>query len=624
MFPEGGNLTVVKKFSSQKDGGLFQLFFWLKVLWQKSPSFVFVSLAVIPTSVVISLLTAYLPSALVDDITAQRSLAEVLKTLGLTGGLLTALYVLQDWLRSTQQLKNRRICQNNALPLIQSAMTAEYSRIEHPDFQSEFMKLQQLHLWEDVYTLRFLKAFSETAIAVVSLVLFTGMLSGLSPLILLLIVAASLFSYATGAWCNRWENEHRHTWWALDLKMEYLARNLSSYKAAKDVHLYHMAPWLKKLYDRELKERLHYTVQMQAIYYLWGAAYAVSWLLFNVASYFYLIYCVWTGTIDVPTFLLYLGILNQFLQNCYRLVHNIKSLHEEALYVGEHRALAQRLRAEEETGKIPLVLLDGQLPCIEFRNVSFQYEGSDVPVIRNLNLTIRPGENLALVGLNGAGKTTFIKLLCGFYDPTEGQILADGVDRTRYTRESWFRCFSGVFQETGFFPLSLEENLAPESLPKTASEKARLQECLRLAGLSRKLDSLPDGLKTLYGAGILGGAADFSGGEIQKFLLARSLYKRAGVLVLDEPTAALDPLAESELYETYHRLSRGKTTVFISHRLASTRFCDRILLMENGEIAEAGTHEELLAKGESYARMYRIQSKYYQQAQAGLEGDMIL
>src|SRR5699024_10964532 len=142
-----------------------------------------------------------------------------------------------------------------------------------------------------------------------------------------------------------------------------------------------------------------------------------------------------------------------FLQNCYRLVHNIKALHEEALYVGEHRALAQRLRAEEETGKIPLVLLDGQLPCIEFRNVSFQYEGSDVPVIRNLNLTIRPGENLALVGLNGAGKTTFIKLLCGFYDPTEGQILADGVDRTRYTRESWFRCFSGVFQETGFFPL---------------------------------------------------------------------------------------------------------------------------------------------------------------------------
>ena len=170
---------MVKKFSSQKDGVLFQLFFWLKVLWQKSPSFVFVSLAVIPTSVVISLLTAYLPSALVDDITAQRSLAEVLKTLGLTGGLLTALYVLQDWLRSTQQLKNRRICQNNALPLIQSAMTAEYSRIEHPDFQSEFMKLQQLHLWEDVYTLRFLKAFSETAIAVVSLVLFTGMKSGL-------------------------------------------------------------------------------------------------------------------------------------------------------------------------------------------------------------------------------------------------------------------------------------------------------------------------------------------------------------------------------------------------------------------------------------------------------------
>ncbi len=615
---------MAKKTSAKKEGVLSQLSYWLNILWHESPSYICISLLSIPLAVGISLLSAWLPSVLVDDITAQRPISVMIKNLALTGGGLAALYVAQDWVRSSLRIRERRISQDTSLRLIRSALSAPYSRIEHPDFQSQFMKLQQFHLWEGVYTQKFLEAFSETAIALVSLLLFTGMLSGLSYWILLLIAASSLLSYAAGVWCNRWEEEHRHTWWALDVKMEYLAKNLSSYQAAKDVHLYRMAPWLKKLYDKELKDRLGYTVKMQAIYYLWGAAYALSWLVCNAASYFYLIYCVWTGKIDVPTFVLYLGILDRFLENCGLVVHNVKDLHEAALYVREHRELARRLRAEDETGKEVLRLPKGTLPTIEFRNVSFQYEGSSFPAVHGLNLTLHPGENLALVGLNGAGKTTFIKLLCGFYDPTEGEILINGISRARYTRESWFRCFSGVFQETGFFPLSLEENLSPESLPQTDSEKARLKECLRMAGLSEKADSLADGLKTLYGAGVLEGAADFSGGEMQKFLLARSLYKQAGILVLDEPTAALDPLAESELYEQYSRLSRDKTTVFISHRLASTRFCDRILLMENGEIAEEGTHESLLKQGGSYARLFSLQSKYYQQAQAGLEGDMIL
>ena len=230
------------------------------------------------------------------------------------------------------------------------------------------------------------------------------------------------------------------------------------------------------------------------------------------------------------------------------------------------------------------------------------------------------GENLALVGLNGAGKTTFIKLLCGFYDPTEGEILVDGVNRSRYTKESWIRCFSGVFQETGLFPLTLRENLMPEG----KEDSRRVKECLELADLKEKLEKLPEGLDTLFGAGVLEGAADFSGGEVQKLMLARALYKQAPFLVLDEPTAALDPLAESELYEKYYRLSKEKTTVFISHRLASTRFCDRILLLENGKVTESGTHRELMEKQGSYAAMYRLQSKYYQQAEAGLEGDMEL
>lgn len=596
------------------------LLFWLKRLWKKSPLFVCLYLAEIPVWVGIYLLDAYLPSVLTEQVLAGSSAGAAAGRILLLGGSLAALYVFQDWLQKTEKVKNNRISRANAEELIGRAMNAEYKKIETPGFQNEFMKIQQLHLGAGTYSDRFLRVFVNVATAVISLLLFLGMLSGLSPWILVIIAAGAVISHLVGLRGNRWESEHRHTWWELDLKMEYLGQKLSSYEAAKDVHLYNMAPWLKKRYDRELKQRLHYTVKMQANYYLIGATYGLTSVIGQTVSWLYLIFCAAEGRIDAAQFVLYTGILLRFTGEVHTLIYSIRALHEQALYVDEQKKLEALLEPEEESGKKTLVLEKGHLPVIEFRNVTFAYEGSETPVLRNLNLTISPGENLALVGLNGAGKTTFIKLLCGFYDPTGGEILVDGTDRRTYTRQSWFACFSGVFQETGFFPMSVGENIAPEE----KRDEERLKECLRLAGMEKKLENLPEGLDTLFGVGILDGAADFSGGELQKLMLARSLYKRSLFLVLDEPTAALDPIAENEMYERYHELSAGKTTLFISHRLASTRFCDRILLLENGQIAEEGTHGELLGRNGKYAQMYRVQSKYYEQADAGLEGEVIL
>lgn len=596
------------------------LLFWLKRLWKKSPLFVCLYLAEIPVWVGIYLLDAYLPSVLTEQVLAGSSAGAAAGRILLLGGSLAALYVFQDWLQKTEKVKNNRISRANAEELIGRAMNAEYKKIETPGFQNEFMKIQQLHLGAGTYSDRFLRVFVNVATAVISLILFLGMLSGLSPWILVIIAAGAVISHLVGLRGNRWESEHRHTWWELDLKMEYLGQKLSSYEAAKDVHLYNMAPWLKKRYDRELKQRLHYTVKMQANYYLIGATYGLTSVIGQTVSWLYLIFCAAEGRIDAAQFVLYTGILLRFTGEVHTLIYSIRALHEQALYVDEQKKLEALLEPEEESGKKTLVLEKGHLPVIEFRNVTFAYEGSETPVLRNLNLTISPGENLALVGLNGAGKTTFIKLLCGFYDPTGGEILVDGTDRRTYTRQSWFACFSGVFQETGFFPMSVGENIAPEE----KRDEERLKECLRLAGMEKKLENLPEGLDTLFGVGILDGAADFSGGELQKLMLARSLYKRSLFLVLDEPTAALDPIAENEMYERYHELSAGKTTLFISHRLASTRFCDRILLLENGQIAEEGTHGELLERKGKYVQMYRVQSKYYEQADAGLEGEVIL
>lgn len=246
---------------------------------------------------------------------------------------------------------------------------------------------------------------------------------------------------------------------------------------------------------------------------------------------------------------------------------------------------------------------------ITLRDVTFHYPESGEEIFSHLNLTVHAGEKLAVVGLNGAGKTTLVKLVCGFYDPDEGEVLLNGVNIKTFNRREYYRLISGVFQDFSLLAATVAENVA-QSLDGVDMERVR--RCIGMAGLKRKAESLPQGYDTLLDRTVYEEAAELSGGELQRLMLARLLYKDSPIIVLDEPTAALDPIAESDIYQSYNELTREKTAIFISHRLASTRFCDRILLIADGEIAEEGTHEELLQAGKRYAELFALQSRYYQ------------
>ena len=254
---------------------------------------------------------------------------------------------------------------------------------------------------------------------------------------------------------------------------------------------------------------------------------------------------------------------------------------------------------------------------IELKNVSFRYEKSQPYVLKNFSLMIRPGEHLAVVGLNGAGKTTLIKLICGLIDPTDGQVLYNGKPITEYNRVELYQMYSAVFQQFSIMPVTVEEIVA--EAPTVQVDSERVKKCLELAGMWERIQKLPDKLQSQYGRTIYDEGIEFSGGETQKLLLARSIYKSAPILLLDEPTAALDPIAESELYQKYNQISEGKTAVFISHRLASANFCDRIILIENGAICEEGTHRELLAKKGKYYNLFELQAKYYREEEVAGE-----
>lgn len=599
------------------------LLYWLKVLYRESPGFVWLYLAGIGVTIGISLLEVYMPSALVTDITAGGSIEKILLDLVFLGGGMLCLYLLQNWMGMTANILELRIGIKQALRIAEVSLDTDYNNVERADFPEQFWLLVNRHMGGQAYTGRFLGAFTSAATAIIGMILYTGMLSGLSLWILLVVIGGTAVSYWIGIRCNKWDAANRHKWLTLDYKMVYLSRSTGSYEAAKDVHLYWMPPWLRKLFSQELKQRLKYTVRQQANYFFGGAVNGFCQMIWEGTAYLYLIYLVCSGELDAGGFVLYFGLITGFASWCSSIVNGMKELHEEASYVEEERRFLDRLQKDCREEKEELVLKEGYVPEITFDHVSFQYEGAEAPVIRNLSLTLKPGENIALVGLNGAGKTTFIKLLCGFYDPTEGRILIDGEERSRYSRESWLKYFSGVFQDGELFPLSLEENLVLGG----KTEESRLRDCLKMADLEEKMTNLPGGLKTIFGRDSYEDAVEFSGGELQKMMLARALYKQAPILVLDEPTAALDPLMESQLYERYRSFSRGRTTVFISHRLASTRFCDRIVLIEEGTAAETGAHEELLAQKGKYAWMFELQSKYYrkkeEQIEAGLEGEEV-
>lgn len=607
-----------KKRKKDGRGAVENLLYWLKVLYREAPGFVWLYLAEIAVTLGISLLGVYMPSVLVADITAGGGAQRVIRDVALLGGGLACLHLMSKWLEQTKQIGAGKIRLGQTVRLAQATLDADYAAIESPEYTEEFWQLAERHFYSGEYGPQFMQAHASLASAVIGMVLYVGMLSQLSLWLPLLVIAGTALKYMVGIRCNKWDMKNRHKWWELDNKMQYLASELSSTAAAKDVHLYWMPPWLEKKYDIELKQRIRHTVRQQLNYYVEGTVDLFIRMIWEGAAYLYLIWTVCQGGLDAAGAVLYLGVITGFAQWCDSIVSGMRELHKESTYVEEERRFLDRMKTQEGQ-KEELVIREGHIPEITFEHVTFQYRGADSPVIHDLNLTLHPGENIALVGLNGAGKTTFIKLLCGFYDPTEGRILMDGADRCKYSRKSWIRYFSGVLQDVELFPMSVEENLAPGG----ERNREKMWECLEMADLADRMRRFPGGLETMFGKEDYEGAADLSGGEKQKLMLARALYKTAPMLVLDEPTAALDPLMESELYQRYCDFSEHRTSVFISHRLASTRFCDRVLLMEDGRITEEGTHEQLLEKDGRYAWMFRLQSKYYQQQEAGLEGEEV-
>jgi len=396
--------------------------------------------------------------------------------------------------------------------------------------------------------------------------------------------------------------------------MQYVVSAADDIRAAKDIRLYRMAAWLDGIYDRNLKGLMGWYRRYTAKLFGVSAADSAMTLVREGVTYAFLLYLALNGKITVAEFVLYFNAVAGFSAWLGSMLGQIAGVQRLNQSMNRFRSYLEYPEHYLREGGKPVG--DFETPKrIELRDVSFRYEADGEDVIRNLSLTLEPGEHLAVVGLNGAGKTTLVKLICGLTEATGGSVLYGGTDVREYNRDEYYRLFGAVFQDYSILPVTIEEIVAEEESEN--ADHARVLQCLEQAGLRDKIPSLPEGVRSRYDKAFWDDGINLSGGEIQKLLLARALYRRSPVILLDEPTAALDPVSENRLYETYDELMKGKTTVFISHRLASTRFCHRIVLIGDGQILEEGTHGELLAKKGRYYELFETQAKYYRENPEG-------
>lgn len=374
-------------------------------------------------------------------------------------------------------------------------------------------------------------------------------------------------------------------------------------QSLKDIFMYRAKKMIQKTIDTEREGVRKNVFTIARINSAGGLGTGMIQGILLCVSYYCVLALAIAGTITVGMVLRY---AQAIFQACMSVSASIRLAGEFRTDVGRIASTLEylNLEAEKTKGDSFTEMTKG---VIEFRNVSFRYPGTKELVLDHVSLKIEPSEKIAVVGKNGSGKTTLVKLLCRLYEPEEGEILWNGKNIREYDLREWQKIFAIVFQDYSLLSLTLGQNVAASEQYETE----RAKEVLQLAGFGERLNKLKKGLETVVYPEYEQDGVSFSGGEEQKIAIARAIYKGGQICILDEPTAALDPVSESRVYESFDEIVKGKTAVYISHRLSSCKFSDRIFVLDNGKIVESGTHEALLSKNGLYAQLWQAQAQYY-------------
>lgn len=582
-----------------------------QLAWKHSRLLVIMAVASSCLSLVTSLVQLYIAPIILQKVEQAVPLSELMLTIGLFTLMLVVCNAASSYLESTKFPGESRFIHGLTKVMVRRSCETSYPNQFDTDYQKK-----QLQAYIAVFNeggkglpemipeaLRFL-------ISLIGFVLFLMVLRGLHPFLLGVIILTSAISYFIGRNTDAWGYNAGDKSMEIRQRKTYIINLAMANEMPKDIRIFGMRKWLDDIWDKTLELWRVFCNRCEKKIFWTKAADVLLAFARNGIAYFFLIRMVLTEDLPASEFLLYFSAVSGFTSWITILLNSASELNKISLQIcrfREYMDWSEPFKFEE--GK-PISKDDFSQYELRLEDVSFRYPESDADIISHMNLTIRPGEKLAIVGLNGAGKTTLIKLLCGFLDPTEGRVLLNGQDIREFNRKDYYTLFTAVFQDFSRLQVTIAQNIA-QSI--SGIDQDKLTRCVERAGLTQALAELPNGLNTMLGKIVGDDGIELSGGQLQRLMLARALYKDAPILMLDEPTAALDPIAENEIYQKYNEMTNGRTSVYISHRLASTRFCDRIIFLADGNIAEEGSHDELMALGGGYCNLFNVQSKYYRE-----------
>lgn len=588
---------------------IVQNVWWMfKNAWIFKKRVLFICLLMAVTEVLYNLTQLYIAPVILGRVEQHVPLVQLLGTIGFFTLALFLSMGLKDYLRQIAMFPRVDV-RSGIIGMIarKCNMTSFPNTLE-----ADFIKLREkAHMATDSNreaTENIWQSLTELLQNIGGFLIYLTILSDLNPVMLLVVIFTCVAGFFVSRYTNNWMFTHREEEDTYYAKKRYIRDKSESVTLAKDIRIFGLQNWLNDLLDGVHNVYLDFRIRVERILLLADITDVVLTMARNGIAYAYLLNMAIHDGLTVSQFVLYFTAVSTFTTWIMGILQKATKLHKQSLDISQVREFLEYPEPFlfEEGMAVP----KADAYELKLENVSFRYPGAEQDTIHNLNLTVHPGEKLAIVGLNGAGKTTLVKMLCGLFDPTEGRVLLNGMDIRGFNRREYYGLFSAVFQEFSILDVTVAENITQTT---EEFDEKKLWDCIEKAGLTDTIKELPNGLDTHVGREVYLDGVLFSGGQTQRLMLARALYKDGPILMLDEPTAALDPIAENDIYMKYNDMTAGKTSMFISHRLASTRFCDRIIFVADGHIAEEGTHESLLALGGEYAKLFEVQSRYYQE-----------
>jgi ATP-binding cassette subfamily B protein len=582
---------------------------FFKEIWRVSPTF-FV------TNFVARLLTAVSPVALlwvgkliIDEVILQISLetqdlSQLWTYVGIELGIAVAADLLNRLINLTDGLIGDLYSNASSEKIIRKTNELTLQQLEDPDFYDKLERARQ-------QTSGRVGLMSASLSQVQSIISIGSLIAGLiyfEPLLIILLVLSIIPSFINEVKYSSHRYSVARSWTAERRELDYLRFIGANNQTAKEVKLFGLTDYIAARFNKLSGDYYEINKQLSIKQSIYGSLFNILGILSYYGAYIFIIFKVISGTLSIGELTFLSGSFNRLSNNLQGFFSRFTAISESSLYLRDYFDFLDIEVTDQAAAFTPI---PGEVKIgFELRNVHFGYAGSDSDVLKGINFTIKAGEKIAFVGQNGAGKTTLIKLILRFYEPTQGEILLDGINIAQFDKQEYRRRFGVIFQDFFKYEFSLRENIAVGNIEELNNDPM-IQDAAERSLADQVVAVMKDGIDQQLGRRFAKGQ-ELSGGQWQKVALARAYMKNSDIIVLDEPTSALDAQAEYDVFERFIGLTKGKTSIIISHRFSTVRMADRILVLEDGQVAEIGTHEELMAEPKLYEQLFNLQAAGYQ------------